>query len=85
MRFRMVTAPKADASRAAELSASLDAFRTKLASAGGDQTIGLLFAEMAATALERGCVADPDPMSRAAAIVDDVLPRYVDYMARIKR
>jgi hypothetical protein len=85
MRVRLVTAPKAGDDRADELRAKLDALRGRLASAGGDQTIGGLFAEMAATSLERGCAADADPVSRAAAIVDDVLPRYFDYQARIRR
>ncbi len=73
---------------AASLREKSDAARSKLEGAGGrEQGVGLLFWEMARTALEGSEAGSPneDELRRADAILERVLPSYFEYMAGEKK
>ncbi len=84
MRLQLVVGPQ-PTGREAELRGALEAARRRLTTGPDDQTIALLYVEMAENALDAPCSADTNPVGRAAAIVDKVLPSYFAYLERIRR
>lgn len=84
MRLQLVVGPN-PGGREAELRGALDAARKRLSSAPTDQSIALLYVEMAENALDSPCSVDANPVGRAAAIVDRVLPSYFAYLERTRR
>jgi hypothetical protein len=82
MLFAVLTMAQPDEARIPEIKHEIESARARLKASAADQSIGLLYVEMA-----EGAMAQFDEgkrvenLKRAAAIVEKVLPRYFEYLS----
>ncbi len=73
----MLTAKTPDAGHLSALEAGIKTARAELDAANRDHSIGLMFLEMARTAISPTGEADANGLKQAAVILEQVLPRYL--------
>lgn len=83
----LVTTPKVEAKELLRLEAQNGSFGRRLKAGTADHSIGLLYWEMAQSALSQAATGklNENELQRAAVIVDRVLPRYFKYAGEVQR
>jgi hypothetical protein len=83
--FGMLQAGDVEAGRADALAGEVASFVERFTKGPNDDSIGLLFAQIAQSALGPGCGADATTRAqRVAVVVDRVLPLYLEYASKGK-
>jgi len=80
----LVITPKVEAKELPRLTARNTSFGRRLKAGAADHSIGLLYWEMARSALDSAATGNLNEIQRAAVILDRVLPLYFEYAAEVK-
>jgi hypothetical protein len=85
MQLGLIVSPAASGDALPAIKERVQAARQRLAAAGQDNSIGLLFVEMAENAvMPSEGEASADSLRRASVILDEVLPRYFKFIPEVK-
>lgn len=82
----LITRPDVDGNDLSQLRMRSQSFERRLKAGAVDHSIGILYWEMAQSALDEGTrgKSDRGELKQAAVIVEDVLPRYFKYVAEVQ-